>query len=103
MKTLKMLIIAMLLYVGSMASHAVAGVMSDTSLALQKGMTEMDIAKLFPNRLPYGTKIMTCGEATGNPITCKMIVYGTATEYLDIFLQWKDGKWIVFSWLAGTL
>ena len=73
--------------------------------ALQRGMTEQQVAELSNNRVPDRVIMKTCGTETPKPFACKVFVYeGTllAGQYdpkLSVVLEDVRGQWIVTQWL----
>ena len=93
---------------------ALAGCDSNTSTrplngsitgALQRGMTEHQVAEVSNNRVPDRVVMKTCGTETPKPFACKVYVYeGTlrAGQYdpkLSVVLEDVRGQWIVTQWL----
>ena len=73
--------------------------------ALQRGMTEQQMAEVSNNRVPDRVVMKTCGTETPMPFACKVYVYegalraGQYDPKLTVVLEDIRGQWIVTQWL----
>ena len=73
--------------------------------ALQRGMTEQQVAELSNNRVPDRVVMKTCGTETPAPLPCKVYVYdrGLRAGYYDpklsVVFEDARGQWVVSQWL----
>jgi hypothetical protein len=96
------------------AAEAVAGCDSNTSTgplndsitgALQRGMTEQQVAEVSNNRVLDRVVMKTCGTETPMPFVYKVYVYegalraGQYDSKLTVVLEDIRGQWIVTQWL----
>jgi hypothetical protein len=73
--------------------------------ALQRGMTEQEVAQLEGKQVPDRIIMRTCGTATSQPFPCKVHVYRTGlwvgrlgSEVAVVFEDVR-GQWVVSQWL----
>ena len=73
--------------------------------ALQRGMTEHQVAEVSNNRVPDRVVMKTCGTETPKPFACKVYVYEGALQAgryhpkLLVILEDVRGQWVVTQWL----
>ena len=73
--------------------------------ALQRGMTEQQVAELSNNRMPDRVVMRTCGTETSAPFPCKVYVYdrGLRAGHYDpkfsVVFEDARGQWVVSQWL----
>ena len=70
------------------------------TLYIKVGMTEQQVFSTI-GWLPNKVEQKTCGTATPNPWSCRILVYGTYSGGLRITEEeWSGGQWHVNSWAA---
>jgi hypothetical protein len=75
------------------------------SRALQRGMTEQQVADVSRSRVPDRTVETTCGKETPKPFDCKVYIYdgalraGQYDRKLTVVFENVSGRWIVTQWL----
>jgi len=68
------------------------------TLKLKPGMSEQDVTKLMGEA--NQSALTTCGQETGKPWQCKILVYAHYSSGIRIIFRQKEptGDWLVVGW-----
>jgi hypothetical protein len=93
----KTLIAAACILIGCSAAHAGES-WGKISFDLKLGMTEAEAVKMIGRR-PNKAEQTTCGADVGKPWSCRILMYGTILDGLQIAEeQSSDGVWLLSGW-----